>query len=128
MSQFPNVAPEPKKVFLDLLIRNADYLGQLIATSKYTDAVNQMLRITTDIIELAPKEKIKPLYEKLENWMFNQGNFTNRDVQKAHLELKMILQTHLFSELQIGIIPTSTLAAEKAAPKAKPLNAASNKI
>jgi len=109
-------------------MKNADFLGQLTATGKYTEAVNQMLRITTDIRYMGSKEKIEPLYNKLEQWVFVHGSFTSREVQAAHSTLKEILQSNFFSELQIGIIPTSTLLADKDVPSSKPIGASSSKI
>lgn len=129
MSQFQGAVPEPKKVFLDLLIKNADFLGQQIATGRYTEAVSQMMRIATDILYMAnSKEKTQSLYKKLESWVFVNGSFTIRDVQIAHCELKEILQKDFFSELQIGIIPTSTLQKDKDVPTDKPMIATSSRL
>jgi hypothetical protein len=128
MSTFQNSSPEPRQVFLDLLMKNADFLGQQMATRNYTGAVSQMLRIVTDIKYMASKTKINALYEKLERWVFESGNYTSRDAQEAHAELKEILQTEFFSELKIGIIPTSTLPMEKNIPSSEPMSGSSSRL
>lgn len=128
MSSFQDAASEPRKVFLDLLMKNADFLGQLISMGKYPDALGQMLRISTDIRFMASKPKITSLYNKLEYWTFKSANYSNRELQAAHLELKEILQTEFFSELQLGIIPTSTLPTEKTVPTSEPMHGSSSRI
>lgn len=128
MSTFQNATPEPKQLFLNLLMKNADFLGQLIATGKYTESAQQMLRIITDIYFMAPKEKVESLYQKLETWIFESGGYNSREIQQAHLMLKEILQSYFFSELRLGIIPTSTLQSEKNAPLSKPITEMSSRI
>jgi hypothetical protein len=109
-------------------MKNADFLGQLMAMSKYPEALGQMLRIATDVRFLATKEKIEPLYNRLEYWVYVSTKYTNRELQAANLELKGILQSEFFSELQLGIIPTSTLATEKNVPSQKALGESSSHI
>jgi hypothetical protein len=128
MSQFQNASPEPRKLFLDLLMKNADFLGQLMAMGKYTEAIGQMLRITTNIKFMASKSRVDPLYTKLDNWIFEQASYTGKQTQDAHLELQEILQTEFFSELQMGIIPTSTLPTEKNVPSSEPMSGSSSRL
>ena len=128
MSTFQNTSPEPRALFMDLLMKNSDFLGQLMAMGKYTEAVQQMLRITTDIRYMATKTKIEALYVKLEDWVFVHASYTSRQTQQAHSELKEILQTEFFSELNIGIIPTSTLPTEKTVPTSEPMSGSSSRL
>lgn len=122
MSLFQDAQSEPKKLFLALLMKNSDWVGQLMAEGQYAQAVQQMLRIATDISTMATKDKIDPIYEKLERWVHVTGNYTSQEVQKTHRELKALLGADFYSELQIGIIPTASLPLEKPLERKEAIN------
>lgn len=128
MSSFENSSPEPRELFLGLLMKNSDYLGMQMARGQYAEALQQMLRITTDIRYMANKTKIEALYEKLEKWIFVSAKYSNREIQQLHSDLKEILQSEFFSELKLGIIPTSTLPTDKNVPSSEPMKNLSSRL
>jgi hypothetical protein len=125
---FPNAQAEPRQLFLTLLMKNSDYLGLLMVNKHYTEAVHQMLRIATDIRYMASESKIKPIYEILKEWIHVDAHYTVQDVQEMQEELKGLLALEFYSELQLGIIPTSTLKTEKDVPTNKPMEAISSRL
>jgi hypothetical protein len=87
-----------------------------------------VLRIATDIRYMATKTKIEPIYQKLESWIFVSTKYSNRDIQQTNSDLKAILQSEFFSELKLGIIPTSTLPTEKTIPTSEPMKGSSSRL
>lgn len=115
MSSFDNIQSEPKNVFLGFLISNDFLLGQFISTGQFGKALFQMDLVVSKIYSIVGESEIKSLRQKIDHW-FTDSNYTMQDIQKAYRELCQILNSHFYSELHLGIIPTSTLPTQTARP------------
>jgi hypothetical protein len=119
---FHNSSPEPKQLFLTLLI-NLDFqiASNLYILKNHSLAVSGMFEILT-LVCGRDKRETKPIWEKIEGY-YTAGTAPIADLCVQFYELQLFLNDKYFSELQLGIIPTSTIKGDDKKPDTSPLSA-----
>lgn len=121
---FDNTTPEPKKFYLDLLIQlTFDVSMALYRFKNWSDAINGMAQILAMIY--AEKEaELKPTAELINDAYKNGSTIESAETElpKAFKTIQNFLNQHWFSELHLGIIPTSTMQTEQKKPTHTALN------
>lgn len=120
MSYSQSIA-EPKKKFLDLLIDiffETNY--NLYVRKQYYIAIGGFENILS-IIGAPNIPELRTVYEKVTGfWAVGQGS-SQEIIDVANI-IQKYLMDHWFSELQLGIVQTSTIAGDVKPPENKPIN------
>ena len=127
---FENTSPEPKKFFLNLLIK----LDFEVASSLYryrndSDAINGISQILSLICaDNISDATIKKINEEMKKYQ-QQGDAPVSRLPLIFNDLQKYLNKTWFSELQLGLIPTSALPADgKQVPTKKAVSDHSSRI
>lgn len=118
---YSQTTPEPKKKFLDLLIDiffETNY--NLYVRKQYYVAIGGMQNILS-IIGAPNIPELKPIYEKVSTF-WASGNGQSTEIITAANTIQKYLMDHWFSELQLGIVQTSTIAGDEKPPENKPIS------
>ena len=110
---FENTAPEPKKFFLNLLIKlDFEVTSSLFRYNNYSDTIGGMSQILTLISAFdSSNAEIKKINDKIVR-CFEQGSAPVSRLPPIFNDLQKFLNKTWFSELQLGLIPTSALPAD----------------
>jgi len=121
MSQFENIIPEPEKLFLIQILKDDELSGELLCSGQFGESVKRMYWIVLRLFNLLKKKEAEPLLNKLQGYM-DRTSFSPNDVYKLRRELSALLTDTIYSKLNLGIIPTSTLPGDKDNPEDKPIS------
>jgi hypothetical protein len=122
MSTYENAQIEPKKQFLSLLINlYFETATSLVRNRQIIDGQRGMYEILT-AINASEISELKDMEQKLDSAVTYGVEPSEEETFKLFKQLSTYLHKHQFSELQMGIIPTSTLQSTTAKPENKPLN------
>jgi hypothetical protein len=118
---YQNQSAEPKSVFLNNLI-NLDFqmANSLFRAKNYADAINTMAEILS-IIGARKQPELKEMYTEFVNYLVT-GSAKIETLYEQFYNLQEYLMERWFSELHLGVIPTSTLPGTQERPDAAPAN------
>ena len=115
---FDNTTPEPKNKYLnDLITLDFVTTERLYLARDYIGAINAMAALIDQAMcwEVA---ELKDVIAKIDSCFDNQSA-PIEELRPIHRKLKKYLNEHWFSELRLGIIPTSTIPGESPLPAKK---------
>lgn len=127
---FENTAPEPKKFFLNLLIKlDFEVASSLYRYNNNTDAINGISQILSLICaDNINDATIKKINAEMKQYQA-QGSAPVSRLPPIFNDLQKFLNKTWFSELQLGLIPTSALPADgKQVPVKKAVGDHSSRI
>lgn len=115
---FDGAQAEPKNLFLNNLIALDFYTAtELYRTRRYSNAICGMEQ-TLAMIGAHNIGEIKQLAEQLDAYSEN-GEAEIKKLKAAFRQLQKYLYEKWFSELNLGVVPTSTLEGEAKRPETK---------
>lgn len=116
---FDNIQSEPKKTYLNNLINLYFQTAMnLVGSGNFTFGL-RAIRALLLIVPNKPQNIVEPLRAKALQYM-NNGQ-TEEELYQLFQETGAFLNEHYFSELHLGIVPTSTLPGEKPKPSNEPI-------
>jgi hypothetical protein len=121
MSTFSQTSNEPKKLFLNLLI-NLDFqvANALYILHNYDVAINGMAEILSLTCSIE-RQETQEISAKIMAYT-EAGSGPESDLRHQYNELQKYLNKYWFSEMQLGMIPTSTLPTQATKPTNTPIN------
>ena len=118
MSTFENSIPEPKQFYLNLLIKlDFEVASSLYRYNNYNDAINGIGQILALICSNEHPE-LKQITEKINSYL-TQSSAPIEELRPIFIELQKYLNDKWFSELHLGVIPTSTIEGSTPKPQAQ---------
>lgn len=118
---FENVIPEPKQYFLNLLIKLDFEIAQSLYRYKnYNDAINGIGQILS-LINAQDHPDLRDMRTKINNFLI-QSSAPIEELIPIFDQLQKYLNEKWFSELHLGVVPTSSLPTETKVPDAAPMN------
>ena len=112
---------EPKKLYLNLLISlDFQVSYSLFRAKNYSDAINGMAQILGLIVS-NKKPELKAIHDKIAMYQ-KQSSAPTDELVPIFNELQEYLSEKWFSELHLGVVPTSTLASDAKIPDSRPLS------
>ena len=118
---FENVIPEPKKFFLNLLIKlDFEIASSLYRYNNYVDAINGIGQLLS-LICARDKTDLKDIVTEIDQYL-SQSSAPIEKLRPIFEKLQKYLQDKWFSELHLGVVPTSSLPTETKLPDNKPMD------
>jgi hypothetical protein len=118
---YTDATPEPKKFFLNLLIKlDFEVASSLFRYGNWSDGIAGMGQILA-LINAQEESKLKKINDQMVLWQ-NQATAPTTELKEAFKTIQGFLLEKWFSELHLGIVQTSTLTTETAKPSHEALN------
>jgi hypothetical protein len=122
MSTFNDTQSELKKQFLGFLIAADFQTGELIYEGDLSKGFFKLHFLITKIFSMVPESEIRPIYNAVEEWMQHFEKCSQKSLIDAYAGLSKIMADNFYSDLHIGMIPTSTLPGTDQKPENKPIS------